>query len=124
MTPSTRNFSAALIDAAGWGLGMGLISHTTFLPLFVKQLTTSPVAVGAISAVMSFGWFLPGVLSAPAIERLPRVKALVLGIALLERLSLLAVVPLLLTLGRGHPRAMLFAFFGAWLVSNVSVGCC
>jgi MFS family permease len=116
------NFSAALIDAAGWGLGMSLISHTTFLPLFVSQLTGSPYAIGAISAAMSFGWFLPGLLVAARVERLPTVKGCVLGIAIVERLALLAIVPLILLLGNGHRLGLLIGFFACWLVMNVGMG--
>src|SRR3712207_5541965 len=131
------NFTAAVIDAAGWGVGMGLVSATTILPLFVRQLTPSPVATGLIQAAMLFGWLVPGILVSATtilplfvrqltpspvatgliqavmlfgwlvpgilvsgwVERLPRVKGPVLGIAILERLMLLLMVFFCLWLG-------------------------
>jgi MFS family permease len=116
------NFGAALIDAAGWGLGMGLVSATTILPLFVGQLTESAVAVGMIQAVMYFGWLVPGILVAGAIERLPRVKASVMWIAAAERLMLLLAGLLCLWLGTADRNALLAAFFACWLVMNVGIG--
>src|SRR6476469_6967423 len=92
------NFSAGVIDAAGWVTGMGLISATTLLPLFVRQLTDSPVAVGMIQAGMLLGWLLPGILTASWAEGLPRVKPAVMWIAALERLALFLMAPLCLWL--------------------------
>jgi MFS family permease len=119
----TWNFTAALVDAAGWGLGMGLISHTTFLPLFVGQLTASPYAIGAISAVMSLGWFMPGLLVAGAIERRATVKGWVIAVAAVERGTLLLLALLIAALGREHRGPLLAAFFACWLVTNAGVGC-
>lgn len=116
------NFGAALIDAAGWGLGTGLISATTVLPFFVKELTGRPEAVGMITAIMYLGWLLPGILVAGRVERLARVKYSVMWIAMLERSMLLLLVPLSLWLGRGHRGALLAAFFACWLVMNAAVG--
>ena len=95
MKDEAWNFSAALIDAAGWGLGMGLISDSTFLPLFVHRLTASPLAIGAISSVMTFGWFMPGILVAGPIDRLPRVKSYVMAVVKPEeRLAMAGVTSL------------------------------
>ncbi len=117
------NFAAALIDAVGWGLGMGLVSHATLLPLFVGGLTDSAYAIGAISGLMYLGWFLPGVLVARRIERLATVRGWVLSVALLERIGLLALVPLTLSLWPEQRRALLSAFFACWFVTSFGVGC-
>jgi MFS family permease len=116
------NFGAAFIDAAGWGLGMSFITHTTILPLFISQLTKSDLAVGAIPAVMFLGWLLPGILVAGHIERLPRVRGRVLWVAMLERSMLLLMVPLCFWLGERHRTLLLAAFFACWFVMNTAVG--
>jgi MFS family permease len=116
------NFAAAVVDAAGWGVGMTLISATTILPLFVRELTPSPVAVGMIQAVMLFGWLLPGILVSGAVDRFPRVKPSVMWIAALERLVLLALAPLCLMLGPSHRPELLWVFFGCWGVMNLAMG--
>jgi MFS family permease len=116
------NFVAAVIDAAGWGVGMGLVSATTILPLFVRQLTPAPEAAGLIQAVMLFGWLVPGILVSGWVERLPRVKGLVVWIALLERSMLLLMVPFCLWLGPRNRPALLAGFFLCWFVMNAAVG--
>ncbi|HEU4752758.1 MAG TPA: MFS transporter, partial [Armatimonadota bacterium] len=116
------NFGAALIDTAGWGVGMGLISPGTILPVFVGHLSQSPLYVGLIQAVQLFGWLVPGVLVSGWVERLPRVKFSVIWIAALERSMLLLLVPLCLWLGPAHRTALLAAFFACWFVMNAAVG--
>src|SRR5262249_14213317 len=62
------NFTAALIDAAGWGLGLGIVSHDTFLPMFVSDLHGSHYAVGLIKTLLAFGWYVPGIVVAGGIR--------------------------------------------------------
>src|SRR4051794_5549593 len=90
------NFIAALIDAAGWGLGLGIVSHDTFLPMFVTDLHGSHYAVGLIKTLLAFGWYVPGIVVAGMIERRSRVKAFVMVFAVMERSFLLALAPLCL----------------------------
>jgi MFS family permease len=116
------NFGAAMIDAAGWGFGMSLISATTVLPLFVRQLTDSPMAVGLIQAAMLFGWLVPGILVSGWLERLPRVKPSVMWIAALERSTLLLMVPFCLWVGPVNRKALLVLFFLCWFTMNAAVG--
>lgn len=117
------NFLAALIDAAGWGLGMGLISAATFLPLFVRQLSDSTLAVGLISTSMIFGMYVPGVLVARRVERLARVKPYVIALAVVERLLLFLVVPLIYLVGPHSRQALLVGFLLCWFLMNVAMGC-
>jgi MFS family permease len=117
------NFSAALIDAAGWGLGMGVISHDTFLPLFVTELRGSDYAVGWIKTLLAFGWYVPGVLVAGMIERKLRVRSFVMTLAVAERLFLLAMVPLCLWLGPANRTALLWAFLLCWGGMTFTMGC-
>jgi MFS family permease len=117
------NFAAALIDAAGWGLGLGIISHDTFLPLFVSDLNGSNYAVGWIKTLLAFGWYVPGILVAGKIERMPRVRRFVMQLAVGERLFLLAMVPLCLWLGPVNRTALLWAFLICWAGMTFTMGC-
>jgi MFS family permease len=117
------NFIAALIDAVGWGLGMGLVSATTFLPMFVRELSGSTLAVGMVSAGMTLGWYVPGILVARYVERLTHVRRYVITLALLERLFLLLVVPLIYLCGNEHRGAALSGFLICWFLMNLSMGC-
>src|SRR5262245_14815688 len=94
------NFSAGVIDAAGWGLGMAFISERTVLPLFIQQLTPHPeTAVGLAQTITLLGWLVPGILVSGWVERLPRVKHSVMWIAMGERLCLALLVLFCLWLG-------------------------
>jgi MFS family permease len=117
------NFAAALIDAAGWGLGMGVISHDTFLPLFVSALHGSSFAIGLIKTLLAFGWYVPGILVAGAVERRPRVKRLMMQLAMGERAFLLLMVPLCLWLGPVNRAALLGAFLVCWAGMTFTMGC-
>jgi MFS family permease len=117
------NFTAAMIDAAGWGLGLGVISHDTFLPLFVTQLHGSDYAVGWIKTLLAFGWYVPGILVAGMIERKARVRRFVMVLAMLERAFLLAMVPLCLWLGPVNRGALLGAFLFCWGGMTFTMGC-
>jgi len=117
------NFTAALIDAAGWGLGLGIVSHDTFLPMFVSDLHGSHYAVGLIKTLLAFGWYVPGIVVAGMIERRARVKSFVMALAIIERSFLLAMAPLCLWLGAGHRTALLWAFFLCWGGMTFTMGC-
>lgn len=116
------NFCCAVIDAGGWGLGMGFVSVATILPLFVEQLTPARFATGLIPAVQLFGWLVPGILVSGWLERLPRVKTSVMWIAALERVALFLVAPLTLWLGPHDRGALLLGFFACWFVMNAAMG--
>jgi MFS family permease len=117
------NFTAALIDAAGWGLGIGIISHDTFLPLFVSDLHGSHFAVGMIKTLLAFGWYVPGIAVAGMIERRARVKSFLMVLAIVERGFLLAMAPLCLWLGPADRSALLWAFFFCWGGMTFTMGC-
>jgi MFS family permease len=117
------NFTAGLIDAAGWGLGLGIVSPDTFLPLFVSDLHGSHYAVGLIKTLLAFGWYVPGILVAGMIERRAHVKPFVMGLAAVERSFLLLMVPLCLWLGLRHRQALLWAFFLCWGGMTFTMGC-
>ncbi|MBM3457473.1 MAG: hypothetical protein FJX77_02915, partial [Armatimonadetes bacterium] len=90
---------AAVVDSAGWGFGLGLMSEVTVLPLFLSHLTPDPLAVGLLRATMLFGWLVPGILVSGWVDRLPRVQVSVLWIAAVERLMLLLMAGLTFWLG-------------------------
>jgi len=116
------NFSAAFIDTVGWIFGMGLVSQTTILPLFVGQLTSEPLIIGLIPVATYFGWLVPGILVSHLVERLPRVRGSVFAVAMLERVMLLLMALLCFWLGSRQPAALLWGFFACWLVMNTAMG--
>lgn len=106
------NFAIHTADAGFFGLGLGLSSFVTVLPLFLATLTDSPLWLGLIAAVQPLGWHLPQILTADRVTRLRRYMPMILkmtageripffGLALVAALSprLPAGVTLVLTFG-------------------------
>jgi MFS family permease len=84
------NFGVNLIDITLITLGLSLISRETIMPLFVSELTDSPIAIGLIPATYSLSYYLPQLFSANHAESLRRKKPFVILIGgLLERMPYL-----------------------------------
>ncbi len=115
------NAVACIVDYGGYGGGIALFSMGTLLPLFVRQLTSSPILVGLIPTLYWTGLFLPQLFVARTVSRLPRLRRYVMLIAFLERLPLALMAPLTLLLWR-NPAALLAAFFLAWGAHAFSTG--
>lgn len=117
------NFSAGVIDGAGWGLGMAFLSERTVLPLFAQQLTPKPeLVVGLIQTITLLGTLVPGILISGWVERLPRVKYSVMWLAMGERVCLALLVLFCLWLGPWNRPALLLAFLACWLGMNALMG--
>ena len=116
------NFAACVSDAVGWPLGIAFFSQTTILPVFLRHLGAGNTTVGCLSALYNLLVFLPGLLVAGFIGRLPRARGYLLGVALMERFALLALVPLTLLWAGTHPGWLLAAVFGAVSVHAGAMG--
>ena len=79
------NFFANLIDGALFGFGMSFVSLVTVMPVLVKELGGSNVAIGLIPVVWIFGLNFPQVLIANYTGRFPFKKKFVLITALIQR---------------------------------------
>lgn len=71
------NFTVNLIEMAFFGLGLNMISQSTILPLLIRSLTPSTIAVGLLSSIFSLGFLLPQLLTAAYAEGLRRKKKFV-----------------------------------------------
>jgi len=107
------NFWMNLGDGAFFWFSMSFISSSTILPLFVSKLTDSTFAIALVAILGQAGWYLPQMLTAGYIERLPRRKpfAIYLGF-ITERLPMMSF-PLAALLSLVYPTAALALFF--WL---------
>jgi MFS family permease len=110
------NLGVNLLDGAFFFLGLSFFSSSTIAPLFVSKLTTNPLAIGLVAVIAQAGWFLPQLLTANAVERLPRKKPAVVNLGLfLERLPVwLLVIAALVAVE--YPALALLLFLGgfAW----------
>jgi MFS family permease len=110
------NFTFNLLDGAAFWFGYSFASASTILPLFVSKLTSSPLAIGLLAVLAQASWFLPQLLTAKAVEQLPRKKPIIVNLGLfLERLpTWLWVVAALLAARRPGLALLLFLAAFAW----------
>jgi len=94
------NVVVNLTDAAFFGLGWGLGSFGTIIPLFVNQLTNSALLIGLIPAIHAVGWQLPQLFTAGWVGKMRRFKPAVLAMTIHERVPYLglALAALLLSI--------------------------
>jgi len=86
-----HNLIYNLIDGGFFGMAIGFASFVTVLPLFVSNMTDSPILIGLIPAIHSMGWQLPQLLIADRVARLSRYKPMVLWLTIQERLPFLGL---------------------------------
>ncbi len=92
-TPNyTWNAVAFAADSALFAIAMSLIGTSTVLPTFIARLTSSPIAVGLASGIVSAAWMLPQLIVASAVSGRTSVKPIIVKAAWLSR-------PLFLLLG-------------------------
>jgi MFS family permease len=92
------NTTVNLLDGAFFGFALGFASFITVIPLFVSQLTDSPILIGLVPAIHAVGWQLPQSFTAGRVRRLSRFKPMVLAMTLQERLPFVGMMILAWTL--------------------------
>ncbi len=80
-----------IMDGVFFGSALGFASFITIIPLFVSQLTDSPILIGLIPAIHAVGWQLPQLFTSSRIRRLSRYKPMVLAMTTFERLPFLGL---------------------------------
>jgi MFS family permease len=75
-----------ILDGAFFGSALGFASFITIIPLFVSQLTDSPILIGLVPAIHTVGWQLPQLLTVGRVRRLARYKPMMLAMTIHERL--------------------------------------
>lgn len=105
------NYSVNLLDNIFFWFSLSFVSSTTILPLFVSKLTDSPGPIALLAVLAQSSWFLPQLFSAGLIERIPRMKPVVINIGLLaERLPML-LLPVAALISLRSPLLALILFF-------------
>ena len=117
-----HNYVLLLLDAISFPLGISFVSVVTILPLFVRQMTDSSLAVGLVPALTHLGTLLPPLFIANRIERLPLQKWYLFWVACVERAPFLVLAALIPWLGRANPQVLLVVFFIALAVHNFAMG--
>lgn len=118
------NFWACFGESVGWMVSLNFLSLDTILPSFIRQLTPSRWVVALLPALANLGMYLPPLLVANALERRPTVRGYVFTVALLERVPLLLLGPLVLWLWpRAGAAGLLGALFACVGLHSLLVGC-
>jgi MFS family permease len=87
------NFAANLMDITWFWFGLSFLSSATIVPLFISKLTDSKLALGLAAVIAQSAWFLPQLFTSKYIERLPRMKPVVVNLGFFsERLPMWLLV--------------------------------
>lgn len=114
LNPSLRrNFRLNVIDGGVFALGMSLISHQTILPVFIKNIGGTNIAVGLIPVVWMLGFNFPQIFFAHLAQRVEYKKKLMLETGLIQRLPylILAIVTFLVVADMSATQALFVFFF-------------
>lgn len=106
------NWTVNVVDGGFFGLGLGLASFVTVVPLFISSMTDSAILIGLIPAIQKVGWQLPQLFTADAVSRLKWYKPTVLWMTIHERIPFfgLALIALFLPqIGSQAALALTFA---------------
>jgi MFS family permease len=117
-----HNLLALGLDYSGFLVAMSFASQATILPAFAMHLGASSVAIGAIPAVLTLGWFLPSLFVAHHTEQLARKLPFVLRWTIGERLPMPALAAVAFFLAEPAPDLALATVFGLLLVMTTTGG--
>jgi len=116
------NFGVSLLDSSTFALTKAALTETTVLPYFVSQMTASALVIGLSPAIAWLGLYLPQLFAAYLVYNMPRRKRYIVTIAWLERLGVLALLLIALTIGRLPGGLVLGLFLGMYFVYWVLTG--
>lgn len=116
------NFAVQALDSGLFWFASSFASSATILPLFVSKLTTSALPIGLVAVIAQGGWYLPQLFTANLVERLPRMKPVVVNLGFfLERVPfwLMVLAPVL---ALTSPEAALVVLLLTWAWHNIGAG--
>jgi MFS family permease len=116
-----RNFFLGVANGSIFAGGEAFVDPSTVLPAVLSQLTRSNALIGLAASFSDLGWMLPQIFVAPWASRQPRQMPLYRTLAIVRGACLFAVAAAAWIL-RGHPTALLAAFFLFYAVYNLGGG--
>ncbi len=124
-TAYRRNFKVFLFDWVIFAAAMGLISPGSVIPDFIRRLTDSEILIGLSGSLFDIGWMMPQLFMARYLVRVSHKKWWFIGPNIPVRFAILIFSGVIVTVGKGHPGAILFAFlicYGTAAVGDGLVG--
>lgn len=116
------NFLTLGGDIAFFTLALNIASSYTVFPLFAIHLGADNTIVALIPAIRALGVFAPQLLIAARVERLRRVKPLILALTIGERVPVLIIGVAALALAINHAALTLGIFLLMMLIPSLSSG--
>lgn len=116
-----KNFIANTADGALYAFGISFISLNTIMPVFVKKLSGSNIAVGLIPVFWTIGFNLPQIFFANYVRKVPYKKSLLLKTAIGQRIPWLILAFLCFFIFESiSDSAALIFFFLVFLMAAVA----
>ncbi|MBV7327145.1 MFS transporter [Chloroflexi bacterium TSY] len=116
------NFTANLLDASFFWLGMSFVSAATIMPLFVSKVTSNTFVIALVAIIGQSSWYLPQLFTASAIERVARKKPFVANLGLLAERLPLWILPVAAMFALSNPTIALVVFFMAYAWHGLGAG--
>ncbi|MEA4883349.1 MAG: MFS transporter [Clostridia bacterium] len=116
------NYAIFFADSFGYPLAFSIISVTTIMPLLLTKLGASNLVVGLLPALSALGAYIPGLLSATRLERVPIKKRVLVTLGMIERLFILAMALGVMLWATRKPSAAIGWFLVFWTLANVMTG--
>jgi MFS family permease len=117
-----RNYLAHGIEGGLFIGGLAFVSASTLLPRMVQQLGGGNWLIGLAPVIQMLGFTAPGIFTASRIERLHRMKPLLMALGILQRLAFLVAGCLLFFVPNISLAAALATVMLAPLVSGIMGG--
>jgi MFS family permease len=115
-----RNFTLNIIDGGLFALGMSIISQQTILPIFVKNIGGTNIAVGLIPVLWMLGFNFPQIFFAHIAQRMEYKKKFMLETGLIQRLPYLGLaIVSYLVIADISSTAALLVFFTLFTVTAI-----
>ncbi len=115
------NYSVMGLDISLFVLALSFASSYGVLPLFVRHLSESNLAVGAIPSLRAATLLTP-IFVAGLTERLRRKQPFILGVTVFERVPYLVLAIATPLLALSHPAALLWLFYAMLALTTLSAG--
>lgn len=120
-----RNLLANIVDGSVYAFGIGFVSIQTIMPVMVKKISGSDVAVGLVPLIWTAGFNGPQIFIANATERLPFKMRLFLQTALTQRVPWLVLSLLsFFVLGRVSPSLESALFLISFALAAITGSLC
>lgn len=116
------NFTVNLLDGVIFWFGMSFASATTIVPLFVSKLTLNPLLFGLVAVIAQASWYLPQILTAGHIEKLPRKKPVMVNLGFFTERLPMFLWPLAPLVALQSPVLALVIFFTGYTWHGLGAG--